>query len=102
MSLHCLCIWRKSLHLQVSAKVEKFPNFCTRFFRWLFEYPRNDYAYTCIILFIYISRSGIGGIIVSIMGDPHSVHVIEHPEEFHESDDGLTYQAVRLHVIMDI
>lgn len=30
------------------------------------------------------------------MGDPHSVHVIEHPEEFHESDDGLTYQAVRL------
>lgn len=29
------------------------------------------------------------------MGDPHSVHVIEHPEEFHGSDDGLTYQAVR-------
>lgn len=35
------------------------------------------------------------------MGDPHSVHVIEHPEEFRNCEDGLTYQAVRVFDIHD-
>ena len=39
--------------------------------------------------------------VVYIMGDPHSVHVIEHPEEFRNCEDGLTYQAVRVFDIHD-